>query len=100
MKFLTLLTFLMAANFANAAFNACEYQARPCDTLGNHYVCRVVGWTGPNPPMFCSATDVSLFHPHAIQSQVECKAPIANDAQCLSQCGKCCLDEPVFCGQW
>lgn len=59
-KFLGLLmvTYSMAAN---AAFTVCKYQADPCDKDNNHYHCSIIGWTGPNPPRFCSATDVSSF---------------------------------------
>lgn len=53
MPLLTLLLSLIVQP-AHAAFLVCEYSSAPCNEQGHHYVCTLAGWTGPNPPQFCS----------------------------------------------
>lgn len=61
LKFLVIQIFLGYSIAANAAFTQCEYVKMPCDDYGNHFFCQIIGWTGPNPPQYCSPNNQSTF---------------------------------------
>ena len=73
--FISVLT-LCSSISAHAAFAVCQYQEQPCDQNGNHYLCRLVGWVGPDSPESCEPRDPRSHNNTGItmgsgQSQVE-----------------------------
>ena len=69
---------LLTASYANAAFTSCAFTNLACDQFGNHYYCKVVGWTGPKPPRYCSPTDQT-----SKPARVQPTAPTAETSRAL-----------------
>lgn len=98
LKYLISLALLSLPLLSQAAFTTCNYEVQPCDQFGNHYHCVVLGWTGANPPEYCAPSDKSTG-PAKSDPDAD-KAMSDADKSCLPDCGRRCLEAPIFCGQW
>lgn len=90
------LALCFAPAVSHAAFLSCQYTPAACDENQSHYLCTLVGWTGPNPPQFCSAEDQSRFPVKRADSCDYCIGQPQPDQFCREVCG--CTS--VFCGAW